>query len=138
MAVDPRQMAAGGGTPPQDVPRIAPGAPPQGGPDPQAVMQALAAAIQQSVDESGFVDLQKLIQIWPQVAQQVGINIPFEAVLAMLDANPGILASLIEEFGLAGMIINGQKVTGEMLEQALSSGGAGGNPAAMAQGGGQM
>ena len=143
--IDPNQMASGGGLPPQpgggvpppqEQPRIAPGAPPQGGPDPQAIQEALVTALQQSVDQQGFVDMNKFIQIWSQVAQQVGLDIPFEAILAMIDQNPEILEGLISQLGLAGMIIDGQKVTGAMLEQAIQqSGGGGAAPAGAVPGG---
>lgn len=137
--INGNQMASGGGVPPQaaggapqDQARVAPGAPTQGGPDPQAIMKALAQAVQQSVDQEGFVDMNKLVEVWPQVAQQAGIDIPFEAILAMLQSNPEILESLIQELGLAGMIIDGQKVTGEMLGEAGASSEASGQGAPVA------
>jgi hypothetical protein len=112
---------AGGAPPPQQV-QVAPGNV-QGG-DQQLILQALQQAIQSSVDEQGFVDVAKLAQIWPQVAQGLGLNIPFETVLQMIQQNPEMISQLVEEMGLAGIIINGQRISPEQLA-GIGSGAAG-------------
>lgn len=113
--MDPR-MAAGGAPPMAGggQPQVAPGAAPQGG-NPEQLMQVLEAAIQQAVDENGYVDLKKLVEIWPQVAQQAGVNVPFETVMQMVQQNPEILNDLIARLGLAGVIVDGQVISAEQL-----------------------
>lgn len=93
--------AGAAGAPPQQV-QVATGAQPQGG-DQQAILQALEQAISQAVDEQGIVDIGRLAQIWPQVAQQLGLNIPFSTVLQMLQQNPQILEELVNKLGLSGI-----------------------------------
>lgn len=101
-----------GGAAPQQV-QAAPGNV-QGG-DQQLILQAVEQAIQQSVDAQGFVDVKKMAQIWPQVAQQLGLNVPFETVLQMIQQNPEILQELIQRLGLAGIVIDGRQIGAEEL-----------------------
>jgi hypothetical protein len=123
---DPAQLAAGGnpgtGAPqnapiPSEIPAVATGAPPQGG-DIQQMIPLLEAAIQQAVDQEGFVDLDKLIAIWPQIAQQAGIEVPFEVVMQMVAQQPEALTEIIQKLGLAGLTKDGQKIPAEQLKQA--------------------
>lgn len=127
MAMNPAQMAGGGGAPtPVQQTQIAPGQA-QVGANMDKVMQALSMAIQQCVDQQGYVDMQKMITLWPQIAQQTGLNIPFQTVLQLIDQNPQILEDLIARHGLAGMVINGQRITAEqMAGQATGATGRGG------------
>ena len=113
------QLAGGG------APQVAPGAPPQGV-DPAAIMQVLQQAIQASVDEQGFVDVKQLATIWPQVAQQAGVNIPFETVLQMIQQNPEVIVEIVQQMGLAGIVVDGRQISAEEL--ANVGGGATGNP----------
>ena len=118
---DPAQLA---GAPPQQV-QVATGAPPQGG-DQQLILQALEQAIGQAVDEEGFVDVAQLAQVWPQVAQQLGLNIPFETVLQMIKQNPQLIEELINKLGLAGIKLpDGRTLSGEELA-GIGSGATGG------------
>lgn len=106
-----------GGAPQQAAPQqvqVAPGAAPQGG-DQQLILQVLEQAITQSVDESGFVDVKALAQLWPQVAQQAGLNIPFETVLQMIQANPEMVQEIIMKHGLAGITVDGRQISGQEL-----------------------
>ena len=103
----PQQMA---GAAPQQV-QAAPNVPPTGG-DQGAILEVLQQAIRQSVNQQGYVDINRLIQIWPQIAQQLGVNIPFETVLQMIQQNPEMIQGIITQLGLSGLIIDG-KVIGE-------------------------
>jgi hypothetical protein len=96
----------------------------QGG-NQRLILQALEQAIQQSVDQQGYVDIQKLAQVWPQVAQQLGLNIPFQTVLQMIQQNPGMIEELVTRLGLAGIIINGRQISAEELS-GMGSGAMGG------------
>jgi hypothetical protein len=131
------QGLAGG----QGAPQIAPGGEAPQGVDMQAIQQALQQAISQVVDESGFVDVRKLIAVWPQIAQQLGINIPFETVLSMIGNNPDIISNIIVEMGLAGITVDGNQITADQLAGAASGAvgpagqGAGPQVAAAPQGG---
>lgn len=99
------------------------------GGDPQKIKQALEMAIKQCVDQSGYVDMNKLIQIWPQVSQQMGINIPFQTVLQMIQQDPSLVEDIINQMGLAGIIVDGKKISAEQL-LGQSQGGATGAQAA--------
>jgi hypothetical protein len=124
--MDAQQMAGGGQVPPQQV-QVAPNASPVGG-DQQKILEVLSQAIRQSVDQRGYVDVQKLAQIWPQIAQQLGVNIPFETVLQMIGQNPEMIQGIITQLGLSGIIVNGRAISEQELSQM-----AGGQ-----SGGGQM
>ena len=100
------------GAPPQQV-QVATGSV-QGG-DQQLILQALEQAIQQSVDEQGYVDVRKLAQVWPQIAQQLGLNIPFETVLQMIKQNPEMISELVQKLGLAGITVDGRQIGAEEL-----------------------
>ena len=102
----PQQMAGA----PQQV-QAAPNAPPTGG-DQGAILEVLQQAIRQSVNQQGYVDINRLVQIWPQIAQQAGLNIPFETVMQMIQQNPEMIQGIITQLGLSGLIIDG-KVIGE-------------------------
>jgi hypothetical protein len=83
--------------------------------DPQKIVEALKAAVQQAVDAKGFVDLNKLIIIWPQIAKAFGINIPFQTVMQLIQQNPDLLEEMIVSMGLAGVIHNGRYKTAQEL-----------------------
>jgi len=113
MAIDPSQLA-GGGAPQGVPPQVAQGVEPQGV-DQQVLLEALQQAIQASVDEQGFVDLKQMAIIWPQIAQQLGINIPFETVMQMIQQNPEIVQDLVVQMGLSGIIIDGRQISADEL-----------------------
>lgn len=121
-------MMAGGSMPPQGNPQAG-GQPPvqvtpgqvTGG-DPEKIKEALKTAIQQCVDQRGFVDMNKLIQLWPQVSQQMGINIPFATVLQMIQEDPSLVEDIINQMGLAGIIVNGKMISAEELLNQGQSG----------------
>lgn len=125
-----QELAVGG------QPQIAPNAAPQGG-DLESLIPAIKAVIEQSVDENGYLDIEKVAMLWPQVAQQMGINIPFETVLKMIEANPEILQSLVTELGIAGITYKGKQISGEELagQSQIQAGAQPAGAANMAAGG---
>ena len=121
----------GGGMPPQQMPQQQP---PQGQVTPQQsnvggdinkLLEVLGMAIQQTVDEQGYVDVQQLIAIWPQIANQAGINIPFQTVMQMVEQNPNILSDLVVRYGLNGIKVNGRVISADQLA-GMGSGAVGG------------
>lgn len=100
------------GAPPQQV-QVATGDM-QGG-DQQLIMQAIEQSISQAIDESGYLDIKRWAQIWPQVAQQLGLNIPFETVLQFIEQNSEMLEGLLEKLGIAGITVDGRQIGVEEL-----------------------
>lgn len=133
MAVGPEQLASGAPMPP---PSGNPGQSPvtsvpgqaQVGTDITKVINVLGMAIQQAVDEQGFVDVQQLVAIWPQVAQQGGVNIPFQTVMQLIQQNPNLVSDLIVRNGLAGITMNGRRISAEQLA-GIGTGAVGGGMA---------
>jgi hypothetical protein len=123
--MNPEQMA-GGGMPqsPQAGTQVAPGQATVGA-DMKKVTEALGMAVQQCVDQQGFVDMNKLVALWPQIAQQTGLNVPFQAVMQLIQQNPQLLEDLVVRYGLAGMVHNGQRITAEQMV-GMQSGASGG------------
>ena|SRR3990167_8175222 len=115
-----------------EAPQVAPNAQPQGL-DMNQILQVLAEALRAAVDQNGFVDIQKLVQIWPQIAQAAGLSVPFEIVLQMIGENPEILIELVNELGLAGITVDGRQITGEELGQ-MGGGGSTAVPGPMGGG----
>lgn len=104
--------------------------------DPTKVTQAIEAALKQVVDKNGYVDMNKLVLIWPQISQQMGLNIPFQSVLQMIEQNPDMLENIISQMGLAGIIANGKAISAEeLMAQSQSSGAATASPAMNGPGG---
>lgn len=122
-------MMAGGGMPPQQPQgqqpqtQIAPGQTQTG--DPQKIIEALKAAVEQAVNSQGYVDLNKLVLLWPQISQRMGINIPFQTVMQIIQQNPNILEDLINRMGLAGIIKDGRMISSDQL-LGMGSGAVGG------------
>lgn len=118
--MDAAQMAQG--TPPQGT--IAPGQAQVGG-DIGKVMEALSAAVQQAVNEQGYVDLDQLTAIWPQISQQMGVNVPFQTVMQLVNQNPDIVGDIVAKHGLAGIVVNGKHISAEQLSGTSSGATAG-------------
>lgn len=131
MAQGAAMMAGGGQMPPQGQPQPQGGMPPiqatpgqVSGGDPQKIKAALEAAIKQSVNQQGYVDMNKLVQMWPSVSQQFGLNIPFQTVMQMIQQDPSLVEDIINQLGLAGIIVNGKMISAaELLQQAQGGGG---------------
>ncbi len=139
--MDPAQMAGGvppqagqQGSPAQPV-TVEPGAAQT--PDTKKITQVLEVALKQVVDKNGYVDMNKLVILWPQVAQQSGLNIPFTTVLQMLQQDPSMIEDIIQQMGLSGIIVNGKAISAdELLAQGQSgSSAATGSPADNGQAG---
>ena len=127
MAMNPAQMAGGQVSgqqppPPSQTTQVAPGQAQVGG-NMEKVIQAVGMAIQQAVDQQGYVDMNKLVTLWPQIAQQLGINIPFQTVMQLIKQNPSILENLVVRYGLSGMVVNGQRITAEQMAGQMTAGG---------------
>lgn len=105
------------------------------GGDPQKIKQALEAAIQQCVNQQGFVDMNKLVQVWPQISQQMGINVPFQTVLQMIQQDPTLVEDIINQMGLSGIIVNGKMISAEELLAQSQSGGSAATASGPAVGG---
>ena len=116
-------------TPPQQV-QAAPGNV-QGG-DQQLILQALEQALSQSIDEQGYVDVRRLAQVWPQIAQQLGLNIPFETVLQMIKQNPEMVQELLQKLGIVGITVDGRQIGAEELS-GMGSGASAGIPGGQVQ-----
>ena len=95
------------------------------GGDINKLLEVLGMAIQQTKDEQGFVDVQQLIAMWPQIAQQAGLNIPFQTVWAMIQQQPELMNDLVVRYGLSGIMVNGRRITAEQLA-GMGSGVTGG------------
>lgn len=94
--------------------------------DPQKIIQALEAAIQQAVNPQGYVDLNKLVLLWPQISQKMGINVPFQTVMQMIQQNPELIDNIVNQLGLAGIIVNGKVMSAQQLLGQSGAGQAGG------------
>lgn len=120
MPMDGSQVASsmmGGGGPTMPPPSQVTSTPGQAqvGGDISKIMEALSAAVQQSVDENGYVIFQQIVSIWPQIAQQFGINVPFQTVMQLIEQNPDMLSDIAVKHGLAGIDVNGRKISAEQL-----------------------
>lgn len=112
------QMAAGGGgMPPQQMGGGAPGqmgttAGPGGAATTQIsqVIDALKKIIPQVINQQGYLDLDKFVQLWPQFS-----NIPLEVVMQLVSQNPDLLTDIITQYGLAGVIHQGRVVSAQEL-----------------------
>lgn len=126
MAVDPQMggaaMAAGGG-----LPQGGGGQPPVqtaalgGGMTTQIdeIISALKQILPQCVDEKGYVNMDKLITLWPQVMP----NVPFQVVMQLIGQTPDLLNEIIAQYGLAGVTVQGRVISADEL---ASLGGRGG------------
>lgn len=110
-------MAAGGGMPPQMQGGGGPGGMTTtvgpGGPATTQITQILDAIkkiIPQVINQQGFVDLDKLTQLWPQFSK-----IPLEVVFQLIGQNPDILTEIIAQYGLAGVIFQGRVIPAQEL-----------------------
>lgn len=104
------------------------GAPPMVSPDNAAttdigkIEEILKQILPQCVDKSGYVDMNRLITLWPQFSQ-----VPFETVMQLIEQSPQLLDSLITQFGLAGINVNGKLISADELDSLGSGGSSGGS-----------
>ena len=116
---------AGGGPPAGGIPPQPGGQQPPGqagvgagGTDINQIMESLKQIIPQVVDERGYVNMDRLITMWPQVSQ-----VPFQTVMQLIQQSPEILNQLITQFGLSGIIVQGRVISAEELASAGGTGG---------------
>ena len=83
------------------------------------IVEALKQIIPQVVDDKGYVNMDRLITLWPQFSQ-----VPFQTVMQLFQQNPEILNDLIVNYGLAGIIIQGRVVGADELAGIGGQGGA--------------
>lgn len=119
MPMNPQQGAqaiAGGGQPPMTAPA--------GGNTTTTqiseVMSTLKQLLPQVVDEKGYVNMDRLITMWPQFSK-----VPFQVVMQLIQQNPEILNQLITQYGLNGIMVQGRVIGAEELASLGSRGGGG-------------
>ena len=126
MPINPMQaqsasMAAGGGMPQdnQAQPSMSMG----GGQSAQVdeIINTLKQIFPQVIDERGYVNMDRLITMWPQFSK-----IPFQAVMQLIQQNPELLNELIAQYGIGGIIFQGRTISADEL---ASLGGRGGTNA---------
>jgi hypothetical protein len=108
---------AGGGAPPQ-MPPQAGGQPPMtavaGGNTTTTqisqVVDALKKLIPQATNAQGYVDMNRLITMWPQFSQ-----VPFQVVMQLIQQSPELLNEIIQQFGLNGIIVQGKIISADEL-----------------------
>lgn len=120
--------AMAGGAPPQAAP--VPGGP--GGQPPMTaaaggstvstqiteVIEALKKILPQVVDEKGYVNMDKLITMWPQFS-----NVPFQTVMQIIQQSPELLNELIAQYGLSGIISQNRVISADELATLGARGG---------------
>lgn len=82
------------------------------------ILNVLKQIIPQVVDQKGYVNMDRLITLWPQFSQ-----VPFQVVMQLIQQNPELLNELITQYGLSGIVIQGRSVS---AEEMASLGGKGG------------
>ena len=109
MPMDPAMMASGG-QPPQAQGRTTVTPANTSTTQITEVVDALKKVIQQAVNPGGYVDVQRLISLWPQFSR-----IPFQVVMQLIQQNPELLNELISQYGLNGIIVNGRTISADEL-----------------------
>jgi hypothetical protein len=74
------------------------------------VLDQLKQILPQVVDQKGYVDMNKLITLWPQFSR-----IPFQVVLQLIQQSPELMNELIAQFGLNGIAVNGRMISADEL-----------------------
>lgn len=117
--------AMAGGAPPQ-------AAPGPGGPQPMTaaapgstvttqiseVIDALKKILPQVVDQKGYVNMDRLITMWPQFS-----NVPFQAVMQLIQQSPELLNEIISQYGLNGIISQNRVISADELAALGGRGG---------------
>lgn len=98
------------------------------------LLPALKEVLQASMDQQGFVDLNKLVQLWPQVAQKYGLQMTVEQLMQMVQQDPDAIEPILQELGIVGIMKDGKQITGEELA-GQTGGGSMQGPSQMAGGG---
>lgn len=84
------------------------------------IIESLKQILPQVVDQNGYVNMDRLIMMWPQFSQ-----VPFQVVMQLIQQNPEILNQLISQYGLNGIIIQGRTIGADELASLGGQGGGG-------------
>ena len=84
------------------------------------IIDALKQLLPQVVDEKGYVNMDRLITMWPQFSR-----VPFQVVMQLIQQNPEILNNLISQYGLSGISTQGRIISSDELASLGSRGGGG-------------
>lgn len=111
-------QAAAGGTAPQQPPMtaVAPGSTVTT--QITEVIAALKKLLPQVVEQNGYVNMDRLITMWPSFSQ-----VPFQVVMQLIQQNPELLNELISQFGLNGIISQGKVISADELAALGGRGG---------------
>ena len=82
------------------------------------ILETLKQILPQVVDEKGYVNMDRLITLWPQFSQ-----VPFQVVMQILQQSPELLAQLVTQFGLSGIMLQGRMIGADQLVAAGQGGG---------------
>ena len=82
------------------------------------ITDALKQILPQAIDERGYVNMDRLITMWPQFSR-----VPFQVVMQLIQQNPELLDNLITQYGLNGIVSQGRIYSSDEL---ASLGGQGG------------
>ena len=83
------------------------------------VIESLKKLLPQTVDEKGYVNMDRLITMWPQFSQ-----VPFQVVMQLIQQNPEIINNLITQYGLNGITVQGRTIAADELASLGGTGGA--------------
>lgn len=123
MAINPQMgaaaMAGGGGQATAQPPMTAPAQGNTTTTQITEIMESLKQLLPQVVDERGYVNMDRLITMWPQFSK-----VPFQVVMQLIQQNPEILNQLVSQYGLNGIIIQGRVVGADELSSVGGRGGA--------------
>lgn len=84
------------------------------------IMSSLKQLLPQVIDDKGYVNMDRLITMWPQFSQ-----VSFQIVMQLIKQNPEILNNLISQYGLNGIIAQGRIISSDELAAMGSRGGGG-------------
>src|SRR3990167_1025099 len=84
------------------------------------IIDALKQILPQAIDERGYVNMDRLITMWPQFSR-----VPFQVVMQLIQQNPEILNNLITHYGLSGISAQGRIISSDELASVGSRGGGG-------------
>lgn len=82
------------------------------------IMEALKKILPQVVDQKGYVNMDRLITMWPQFSQ-----VPFQVVMQLIQQSPEILNEIISQYGLNGISSQGRLISADELSALGARGG---------------
>ena len=84
------------------------------------VINSLKQLLPQVVDEKGYVNMDKLVMMWPQFS-----SVPFQVVMQLIQQSPEMLNQLISQYGLNGISVQGRIISADELSSLGGRGGGG-------------